>query len=136
MQPVISVRYLKFPTALGAVLLQLYANEMDEDVFEPTQVVNWWMRKLQSPDVADDWLNTRLWRLYARHLHAVIAENAPELANQAAACFAIELSPITSLTKKPSSARWQWGALDDDLIPLCGLLAPQGALKTRLQARG
>jgi len=63
---------LTFPTPLSSLLLKLYALENDGEALDALSLAYWWVEKIEDPDDRDDWLSLKLWRLYARHLHAFI----------------------------------------------------------------
>jgi hypothetical protein len=83
-----------YPTSVGALLVRLYMVETGKQEFDPPRLIEWWSKKLEDPDVSDAWLNTRKWRQYARHIHAVIAVNFPCLSVASGYDLGIETSAI------------------------------------------
>ena len=82
---------IQCPTAISAVLLRLYAYEnIGPDDLDAISLVNWWAQKVDDPESSDDWLTGRLWRLYARHLHAWVVINEPGAADVAAYIMGID----------------------------------------------
>lgn len=68
------------PTALGSVLLRIYLLENHTDQAENVDFEDmtwWWTDKMGDPESQDHWLDENLWRVLARHLHAVITVNSP-----------------------------------------------------------
>lgn len=82
------------PTAISALLLRLFQQETDcKEVFDPLDLLRWWTKKIEEPDDSDTWLSTSMWRLYARHIHALVAVNVPCIAGSVAYDLGIE-SPL------------------------------------------
>lgn len=111
-----------YPTAVGALLVRLYMVETGKQEFDPLRMIEWWSKKLEDPDVSDAWLNTRTWRHYARHIHALIAVNYPCLS----AASGYDLGIETSMVPKPEieidldgtvSEHWSLDAYGKSLPP-------------------
>lgn len=82
------------PTAISALVLQLYKQETDQwGEFDTLKLLQWWTKKIYAPDEQDAWLNTSLWRQLARHIHALVAVNVGCIANAVAYDLGIE-SPL------------------------------------------
>lgn len=82
------------PTTMSAVLLQLFKRETgSKGEFNALELLDWWTKKMDEPDENDVWLNTSIWRQYARHIHALVAVNMPCVANEVAYDLGIE-SPL------------------------------------------
>lgn len=95
------------PTAISALLLRLFQQETgSKGVFDPLDMLRWWTKKIEESDVddSDAWLNTSMWRLYARHIHALVAVNVPCIADEVAYDLGIEspLIPKPEVTTNPN----------------------------------
>jgi hypothetical protein len=79
------------PTAISALLLRLFQQETgSKGQFLTLDLLEWWTKKIDEPDDSDAWLSTSLWRLYARHIHALVAINVPCIADSVAYDLGIE----------------------------------------------
>lgn len=85
---------LTFPTSISALLLRLYAAENNEDDLDFLGLAAWWVEKLEDPGEVDHWISLRLWKVFARHLHALIAANVPVYADKMATYLGIEVPMI------------------------------------------
>ena len=83
------------PTSTSILLLQIYSLE-NKGIkgLNASKLVNWWVKKADDPVDADKWLNGRLWRMYARHIHAWVMINEPDASDIVAYALAIENSLI------------------------------------------
>lgn len=83
------------PTAISAVLLRLFRLETECPCeFDVLGLLQWWVRKIEEPDEADGWIESNGgWRMYARHIHALVAANVPCMADAVAYDLGIE-SPM------------------------------------------
>lgn len=87
-----------YPTAFSALLLRLYMVETGrQGEFDPLRLIEWWTEKLENPDEGDAWLSRSMWRLYSRHIHALISANFPCLSEASGHDLGIE----TQLISKP-----------------------------------
>ncbi|OYV47441.1 MAG: hypothetical protein B7X12_00710 [Halothiobacillus sp. 20-53-49] len=76
------------------MLLRLFQQETgSKGIFDTLDLLEWWTKKLVEPDDGDAWISTSQWRLYARHIHAMVAVNDPCIANAVAYDLGIE-SPL------------------------------------------
>ncbi len=100
------------PTAISALLLRLFQQETgSKGQFLTLDLLEWWAKKIDEPDDSDAWLSTSLWRLYARHIHALVAVNEPCIADAVAYDLGIEspLIPKPEIKTNPDgtvSERW------------------------------
>lgn len=66
------------PTATCKVLLRLYyAETNDKDALTSSKLLQWWLDKLEGVLDQVSWMSEDLWRLYARHLHALVSIISP-----------------------------------------------------------
>lgn len=86
---------LTFPTPLSSLLLKLYALENDGEALDALSLAYWWVEKIEDPDDRDDWLSLKLWRLYARHLHAFTHVNWPDESDKLGRYMGIEIEEIS-----------------------------------------
>lgn len=82
--------HLECPTPLSAVLLRLYVVENNVNILELEKLVAWWIEKIKIPAEADNWIDTKLWRLCAQHIHALFVVNAADAADAMAPFLGIE----------------------------------------------
>lgn len=88
-------KVMQCPTAISAVLLRLYALEEKVKRYDPMDMAWWWMLKLDELDDGKTWFDGRLWRLYARHIHALAVVNTPDVADGVANTLGIGSPQIT-----------------------------------------
>ena len=111
---------LECPTAISAIMLRLYVAENDVDLIDYEPLIAWWVNKIVTPDSRDHWLDGRLWRLFARHLHALVAVNASLAEDWAAYHLGIK-SPLVRIPHieidKSSAVLESWITVDYTSAP-------------------
>lgn len=75
---------IQCPTAIGTLLLHLYVLETEVELYDPVEMADWWEWKFGELEYGQRWFDSKLWRLYARHIHAIAVVNNFEVSDLAA----------------------------------------------------
>ncbi|HQS02902.1 MAG: hypothetical protein B7Y07_05960 [Halothiobacillus sp. 24-54-40] len=127
---------MQCPTAMSAVLLRLYEVENNGlDDLDAGALANWWAKKVDDPEACDAWLNGKLWRLFARHLHAWVDVNEPDEADLIGCILGIDnpLIPQPQMVSDEDGEVHERWSLEDyrDSLPPYGFETWQKPIRRR-----